>query len=117
MLPVAGWLVAPELGATWVPEDADEPVLPVEALVEPPDTAAPPVEAEEVSVVAVVEVAVVGVTEAVAALPPRIVCAGAPEVSADGVPEVPPHAAIVTAESRPAASAPSAASEGGRRAT
>jgi hypothetical protein len=110
--------VAPELGVTWAPDDADEPVLPAEALVAPEDTAAPPVEAEEVAVVSVVEVAVVGVTEAVAAAaPPGIVSAGAPEVSAEGVPEEPPQAPIVAAESSPAASAPNVASEGGRRGT
>jgi hypothetical protein len=117
VLPVAGWLVAPELGATWVPDAADEPVLPVEALVAPEDTAAPPVDAEEVAVVSVVEVAVVGVTDAVAAAAPGIVSVGAPEVSADVVPEEPPQAAIVTAESKPAASAPSVVSERCRRIT
>ncbi len=114
MLPVAGWLDAPELGATWLPDDTDEPVPAVEAPVAPEDTGAPPVEAEAVVVVAVVEVSVVGVIDAVAAAPPGIVSAGAPEVSADGVPEPPPHAAIATAESRPAASAASVASEGRR---
>ncbi len=117
MLLVAGWLVAPELGAAWVPADPDEPVLPVEELVAPEDTDAPPVEAEEVVVVSVVVVAVVGVTEAVAAAaPPGMVRVGAPEVSAEGVPED-PQAAMAPAESRPAASAPSVASEGRRRTT
>jgi hypothetical protein len=118
VFPVAGWLVAPELGVTWAPDEADAPVLPAEALVAPEDTAAPPVDAEEVAVVSVVEVAVVGVIEAVAAAePPGIVSVGAPEVLADDVPEELPQAAIVVAESRPAASAPSVASEGDRRGT